>query len=89
MFKKVCSWFRKHPCAVALGLLGLAPSAFAEGTSTVDTTPFTNAMTTLSADVTALVGVMAPAIVTLAGITLIIVAINWLVRKVRGAIGRG
>lgn len=89
MFHKVVSWLRKHPLAVAFGLLGLAPSAFADGASSLDTAPFDTAVTTLSGDVTTLVGKMAPAIVTLAAITLVIVAVNWLVRKVRGAIGRG
>lgn len=86
MVTRLARWVRRHPLALALGLGFVASSARAEG---YDVSAFSTALTTLTGDLSALVAVMAPAIVTIAGITLIIVAINWLVRKVRGAIGRG
>lgn len=91
--KKFVAWLRSLPCkgsALAVAAVAaLTGSARAEGTSNLDTTAFDSAVTSFTSDLNTLVGKMAPAIVTIATITLVIVAVNWLVRKVRGAIGRG
>ena len=89
--KKFAEWLRIHrgkaPAFLALAVAGLTGSAHAE--SNLDTTAFDAAVTSFTTDLETLIGKMAPAIVTIATITLVIVAVNWLVRKVRGAIGRG
>lgn len=92
--KKFVSWLRALPgkglALAAVAFAALTGSAHAEGSGThVDTAAFDSAVTSFTTDLQTLVGKMAPAIVTIATITLIIVAVNWLVRKVRGAIGRG
>ena len=91
--KKFVSWLRALPCKgfafACAAFAALTGSAHAEGTSNLDTSAFDSAVTSFTADLNTLVGKMAPAIVTIATITLVIVAVNWLVRKVRGAIGRG
>lgn len=72
-----------------VGVAALSVGSARADVAAIDTTAFDSAVSTFTVHLTTLVGVMAPAIVTIASITLIIVAINWLVRKVRGAIGRG
>lgn len=87
--KSLFSWLNRHRFAfgfIGAGLLGVGS---ARADTALDTSAFSTALTTFTSDLQALVAVMAPALVTIAGVTLILVAINWLVRKVRGAIGRG
>lgn len=75
--KSVC---RKAAFAVPFAI---PAAAFAEGDQFA---AFDTALTSMSGGLTTLVGKMAPAIVSIALIVLILPAVSWIVRRVRGAL---
>lgn len=82
----ILEWVKKHPTASKFGAVAgalLPCSAFAEGDAFG---AFDTALTSMEGGLTTLVGKMAPAIVSIALIVLILPAVSWIVRRVRGAL---
>lgn len=80
----ISKWVAEHKSLVGGALLAAPFAAFAEGADQF--AAFDTALTSMSGGLTTLVGKMAPAIVSIALIVLILPAVSWIVRRVRGAL---